>query len=450
MAAALFLSCRTGGPRYNVVLISLDTLRADRVGAYQAGKVSNTPALDRLAGGSYLFENAFSTASVTTASHMSMFTGLYPPEHRLSDIISRSPRSEVMPPQLSPAIRTLPEILHEQGYKTARFVFGRDFFLDPSIGFGRGFDENFPYGMDSEVSATAIGEWLAAPRREPFFAFVHSKRAHPPFVFPAEVVARAEREGRLDPGYKGPIPALQERWNESTAAMDWSNNFIPGIMPDCFYFESLVRKNNADDRRRMNQLYDLAVQETDHLLGRVLTALEKSGRLRNTILIVVSDHGEQFLEHGTLSHIQLHQEETHVPFLVHLPEEMRAGMKHKRVGADVQTTDILPTVLDALGLMVPAYVSGRSVLPLLRGQAEKVHDAVYSFNQYSLIARSSAVRVPGWALVVGEQGERLFDRVADPREERDLSASRPEELERLKAMLKLFELRAFSFQPEAK
>ena len=442
------LARRGGSHPYNVVLISLDTLRADRVGAWGFPGAARTPELDRLAARSVLFENAFSTASVTTASHMSMFTGLHPPAHGLSDIVSRSPRTEILPPHLHPKIRTLPELLKAQGYRTARFVFGRDFFLDPSIGFGRGFDELYPYGLDSAASAAAIGAWLEKDRGEPFFAFIHSKRPHSPFVFPEETIAEAEREGLLEAGYKGPLVASQAKWAELTSGEDWSGNFIPGIMPDCFYFESLVRKGNPADQRRISQLYNLAVRETDRLLGRVLTSLERAGLLDSTIVVIASDHGEQFLEHGTLSHLQLHREETHVPLLLHLPASLRSSVKQARVSADVQTTDILPTVLDLLGLPAPKGPGGRSLAPLFRGEAAQVHDAVYSFNSYSLISRSSAIRVPGWTLILGEDGPKLYDRKADPGEKENLADQRPAELERLRGLLKLFEVRSLAFDPE--
>jgi arylsulfatase A-like enzyme len=448
--------CHAGGaaqgaaalPPYNVILVSLDTLRADRMGALGFHDWDITPNLDRLAREGVLFENAFSTASVTTASHMSMFTGLYPTEHRVSDVNATSPRSEVLPISLNPKIHTLPEILHSLGYHTARFVNSRDYFLDASIGFGRGFDELYPYGLDSRVAASAIASWFEANRDHRFFAFVHSKRPHGPYLFSKDVLTEAEKQGWLDKGYKGPVIGSRVLWNKVMAGKEWENNFIPGILPDCFFFDGRVRRNNADDLRRVRQLYSLGVHEADSFVGTVLESLAKNKLLDSTIVVVVSDHGEQLLEHGSMTHIHLFREETHVPFVLYLPPALRSAVTRPRVKADVQTVDILPTVLARLGLPAPKYLSGRDLAPLYQGKAESVRDFAMSYNAYTMIARSAAYRTPKWALVKEEGRSFLYDREKDPEERKDVASERSADLKAMEERLDGFELQSYGFDPD--
>jgi arylsulfatase len=447
LAAGGISACRPVNKRPNVLLISIDTLRADHLGAYGFKRFPISPNFDRLAQKSVLFTKAFSNASVTTASHMSMFTGLYPDEHRVHNIVLRSTRAEALPAFLDPAVRTLPQLFKDVGYGTARFVFSRDFFLDPGLGFGRGIDMDFPFGLDSAISASEIARWLRERGDSPFFAFVHSKRPHAPYVFPEDTVQQAELDGRLDSGYRGPIVSSVEQWTERFRQQGWFGNFVPGLVPDCWFFEGLIRKGNSADQKRVRELYALGVQLADSYLGTVLKALEETGQMKNTIIVITSDHGEQLLERGSLSHMTLFREEVHVPLLVYVPESMGGAAAGARVDADVQSIDILPTLAGYLGINPPRGISGRDLRPLIRGEASIAHEELFSLNRYGAIVQSSAVRTADWAVVQAEDGAyRLFDRRSDPLEKRDLASQRPEILEGMVSRLKSKELRGYSFE----
>ena len=442
------MGCTKAKPSLNVVLISIDTLRADHLGALGFKRYDISPNFDRLAARSVLFTSAFANASVTTASHMSMFTGLYPDEHRVNNVVLKSTRRGFLPGYLDPGVSTLPQLLKREGYSTARFVFSRDFFLDPALGFGRGFDFDFPSGMDSEVGADEISKWIRE-RQGPFFAFVHSKRPHAPYIFPESMVAEAQKDGRLDASYKGPVVSSFEGWAKRFETQPWFGNFVPGIVPDCWFFEGLIRKGNPADEKRARELYALGVQVADSYLGRVLNSLESSGKMKNTVIIVTSDHGEQLLQRGSLSHMNLSREETHVPLLIYLPESLRGKAKLGRGDADVQSIDILPTVLGLLKLPVPGRLSGRDLGPLMRGEAASVHEEMFSLNKYGAMAHTAALRTPEWAMVQDEEGEfQLYDRKADPLEQRDIAASRTEVVKDLTARLKRKELQGYSFEAQ--
>lgn len=431
---------------YNVVLVSIDTLRADHLGAYGFQKFTISPHFDRLAKESVIFTNAYSTASVTTASHMSMFTGLQPVEHRVNNVVQRPVRSDQLSEFLDPKVRTLPEILADEGYENARFVYSRDFFLDPGLGFGRGYHVDFPFGLDSSSSADWISGWFRDPKARPFFAFVHSKRPHAPYLFPDSALRVAEAEGRLDRGYDGPVIDNYADWKKKFSSKNWFGNHIPGLVPDCWIFEGLIRKGNAKDRRRVEQLYAVGVNVADLYLGRLVSALRDSGALENTILVVTSDHGEQLLQRGSLSHMTLFREETNVPLLIRLPEKLRGKGLRDRVTADVQTTDILPTVLSLLGIRAPEGISGRDLTPLMRGAAESVHSEIFGFNLYPVIERTAFVRTPEWSFVQGEAESFLFDRAADPQELLNVAAKHPHVVKDMVMRLKRRELAGFSYQ----
>lgn len=430
---------------YNVILVSIDTLRADKLGTYGFRRWDISPAIDRLATRSVVFENAFANASITTGSHMSMFTGLSPLEHRVSNIVMRSPRTDPLPEYLSPGITTLPELMRRTGRRTARFVYARDFFLDESLGFGRGFDEFHPFGIDSLNSTFAVRQWLARNRTKPFFLFLHSKRPHSPYVFNQEILKGPAAGKALDPSYRGPVPSSEEEIAAQMQRQGYRTSIMPGILPDAGLFDDTPRPGVTDDKRRVAGLYELAVHLTDLYLGGVLEELEAQGLMDKTILVLVSDHGEQLLEHGAMSHQYLTYGETRVPFLLYLPPQLRARVKLSRIRADVQPSDILPTLLSLLGLPPLTYVSGKSLAPLLFGQVDRVHEEVLSVNSFTGIHRAATLRTERWAVQMDENGNRLYDRHADPKEERDIARLHPEALRRLELRIRELELRSYNF-----
>ncbi len=294
----------------DVILITIDTLRADHVGCY-GDKQAQTPALDRLCAAGLRFDHAYTPVPVTNSSHASIFTGLYPGSHGVTDFGMPLARTHV----------TMAELFHRHGYQTAAFIGA--VILDSRAlapGFDRGFDtyDNFPEhtAADSrwgrlerrgEDVVRRAGTWLAANRSKPRFIWVHLYDPHDPYQPPEPYATR----------YKG-------------------------------------------------HLYDGEIAYADHALGQLLTLLDQQGRYNNSLIIVMGDHGEGLGEHGEDTHgIFLYDSTTRVPLIMKMPSASNQAGTGRPVSPVVLTIDVLPTLVDYLGLPTPAKFDGDSFRPLL-------------------------------------------------------------------------------------
>ena len=327
------------GPR-GFLLISIDTLRADRVGAYGYHRPT-TPFLDRLAERGTLFEQAIVQYPGTLQSHMSIFTGLYPGEHG------------VFPPalKLSPQIPTLPELFHAAGFRTGGRSEGG--FVKGYYGFSRGFDE---WSDPEHVAATDLERTLAAGRAflarlkpdESFFLFLHTYAVHDPYTPP-------DRYRRMFGAAAAPPDAFP---------------------PDGVQFARVNERGPLPSPQVvawLSSLYDASIRYTDDRLAEFFAELEKSGLLAQTVVVITADHGEEFLEHGHLSHVEPFHETLHVPLLVLLPGQKTA----QRVHGMVESIDIAPTLLELAGLPAPA-MSGRSFAAALRDPRTPLRDEAFA------------------------------------------------------------------------
>ncbi len=336
--AALALAaaaCAPGGlartelpPTRGVVLISLDTLRADHLGAYGYGRPTS-PFFDALAERAALFERHFVQAPATLPSHMSIFTGLWPREHG------------VVPPALvlSPAIPTLPEVLRRHGLRTAAFTEGG--WMGEGFGFERGFETYgaHEYRDDTDVERTferGLEFLRSLDRDERFFLFLHTYSIHDPYAPPERF--RAQLAPR-------PLPAgAPAPTGEALAAFnDGALELPPGAV------------------ERYVDLYDASIRYVDSALERLLGEIARLGLTAETTLVITSDHGEEFLEHGRLVHTQVYPECLHVPLVVVHPR-LRPGI---RVPALTRAIDLAPTIFELAGVADAPPTSGRSLLPLL-------------------------------------------------------------------------------------
>ena len=317
-----------------LVLISLDTLRADALGAYGAGPGAS-PAFDALARRGVLFERAYAQIEATLPSHMTMFTGLYPGEHA------------VYPPSsiLAAEIPTLPEQLAAAGFATAGHTEGG--FVQGGYGFARGFAEwsDPDYASDADVERTFErgAAWLAARKPgERFFLFLHTYSIHDPYAPPEPFRSRSLPQG-LPPGAFEPTGENLAAFNRGKLAVD------PAALA------------------AYRALYAASVAHVDSVLGRFVDSLERSGLADETTLVVTSDHGEEFLEHGKLAHTQIYPESLQVPLLV-VPPKSRGGA---RVASLVGLVDLAPTLLDWAGVAPRAPMSGRSLVPFLAASSSR-------------------------------------------------------------------------------
>lgn len=316
-------------PTRGFILISIDTLRADALGAYGYDQPTS-PVFDELAQRGTLFERAVIQYPSTLTSHMSIFTGLYPQEH------------QVLPPStvLSDAIVTVPEQFQAHGFRTAGHTEGG--FVAGGYGFNRGFDEftDTAYRADTDIERTfdrGLEFLRSLQEKDRFFLFLHTYSVHDPYEPP-------------------------KRYREM---------FWPGPPPETFDSsgENLRRVNQGDmaiDPQAVEYfraMYDASVRYVDDVLGQFLVELETLGLAEETTLILTSDHGEEFLEHGKMAHTQVYPESLLVPLLVVHPLQT-AG---RRVADVVEAVDLAPTLFELAGLTETPSISGRSLVPLIAG-----------------------------------------------------------------------------------
>jgi arylsulfatase A-like enzyme len=289
-------------PDCNIVLISVDTLRADHVGAYGYGRPV-TPNIDALAQRGVLFENAIAQSSWTRPAHMSIFTGLHPREHGFVSI--RDVRT------LESEVPTLASVLKDHGWATAAFTGGIN--MAASFGFGSGFEVYRHNGRSFRDNFEDARFWLDRHQHGKFFLFYHGYDAHTPY--------------RGDPIDRSALGLAKQ----PRASM-----------------------KKACGKRRPSRLmtayvneYDAAVRRADRYVGKFLAELERRGLAGRTIVVLLSDHGEEFLEHGRCFHIStLYREVLHVPLIVAAP-----GYAPRRVpGLVPASVSIAPTVMDLVGI----------------------------------------------------------------------------------------------------
>jgi arylsulfatase A-like enzyme len=365
---------------YNVVLVTIDTTRADFLGCYGNTAVA-TPNIDRLAREGVLFENFYSTINTTLASHSSMFTGLYPRDHGVGRNSMR----------LNGKNLTMAEYLHANGYDTAAFI--GSFALASVFGIQQGFkhfDESFIGDMSDYVSRNVpftnkenkgfeivltkqkVGDierraedvnksffgWLDQNKNKKFFAFVHYYDPHFPY-YPPEKWYR-KRLASIPPDTPLKTPDRPDFEGLFAGQSSTLNKFRASDV------------NNfpiAENASALLKLYASEIEYTDWAVGELVKKLEQSGLRSKTILVVTADHGENlvdhpefktFFRHGFLTH----DTETHVPFLISCPGFLPAGERVKPVASSV---DIFPTVVDLIGFK-PPHVDGISILRELFGQ----------------------------------------------------------------------------------
>jgi arylsulfatase A-like enzyme len=362
----------------NVVLISVDTLRADHLGAYGYARPTS-PYLDRLATEGTLFEHAISPTAWTLPAHASMLSGVLPKRHGALRGDSR----------IAADVPWLPEALHQAGYVTNAVVNAP--FLEEEFGFARGFDryEYVPKAQWQRHQATAMAALTAQGSDRPFFLFVHYMGVHTPYHPP-------RRFNVFVRPYTGRLTGSQEEVRD----------FVDGRL-------------QIDDRDRdfLVDLYDGAILAVDARIHDLLLQLHDMRVDENTIVIVTADHGEEFLEHGSLWHSKtLFEELIHVPLIVRGP-----GIPDARRDACLATLmDIAPTVLDLTG--TPRNESdGISLAGVWNGGACPTREVELYTSYNDGRSAKHGLRTAGEKLVVDldKAKKSFFDLLRDPAERID-------------------------------
>jgi arylsulfatase A-like enzyme len=384
-----------------VILVSIDTLRPDHLGCYGYAPPTS-PHVDAVCREAVVFDQALSHAPSTLLSHASLFTSRIPQHHGASHVRRLAIRADAP---------TLAEMYRRAGWRTAGFYGGAQ--LAAEFGFDRGFEVYAVRDVPFTALVPEALSWLAGLRGdEPFFLFLHTFQVHHPYE-PAAASLR-----RFEPRYSGQLP--------------------PTIGVDLLAAANEGRLELDDaDSRHIVAAYDAEIREMDAGVGTLLAALRRSGLLRRSLLVLTSDHGEEFGEHGFMgwhSHT-LFQELLRVPLILRLPGEGGAAL---RVADRVQLLDVAPTLLAASGVAGPD-LEGVSLLPLLSspGGVEEVSlRRRLAGRPHIALAETTQVRVDGillgrWKLI----DNRLFDLRDDPAERIDLSVAARPRAAHLRALL---------------
>jgi len=360
----------------NVIVISIDTLRWDHVG-FHGYERNTTPTLDELASRSLVFERAYTSFSWTLVAHMSMLTGLHPSQHGVYSENATLPE----------AVPTLAQRLRDEGWYTMGFHDSK--WLEPRYGYDRGFDVYERHRGAQQAGAHVQYALEKRPKDKPFFLFLHLMDVH---------------NKELDkPGctvYEPPepfdtlfLPEASERLAGLDAEAAWKGD-LTDLTPE--QHEALVA------------LYDGGIRYVDTKLGEWLETWWRTGLLDRTLLIVTSDHGESLAQRNPAygGHGYAYEEGLRVPLLVHLPRDARGG---ERISSPVAHVDLLPTVLEALGLPADERLPGSSLL------GDRPADVLITSEQPDRI--EAFLQWP-WKLVRSTRGPglRLYDLRADPGE----------------------------------
>jgi arylsulfatase A-like enzyme len=414
VAALLVTVAACGRPAPpDIIVISLDTLRRDEVGIVSGEPGSRTPTLDALAAESLVFTDAWAQVPFTLPSHMSIFTGLYPDVHGVERKAAR----------LADGIPTLPELLRAAGYHTVGVV--TNLWMTGEFGFARGFDqyERLPYGLVYADRVNRRAFELLDDRgddRRPLFLFLHYIDPHSdffnvsanalPYYAPPEFLAGLD----IAPDSREFCDAEGNCATEFLLAADREGRPLDPATVD-----------------RIAALYGRGVSYLDHELGALIDGLRRRALWDDSLVLVTSDHGEEFRDHGRFIHVQPYVENLAVPLLLKLPNAERGG---GRIAATVETVDYLPTLLDAAGAPHPPHLQGRSLLPLAHGEAAAERPA---FGRDKLDRQRFTLRRGQWTLLhhLGTGRSELYDRLADPAEQADLAERQPERVAALRAEL---------------
>ncbi|MEO8276097.1 MAG: sulfatase [Thermoanaerobaculia bacterium] len=397
---------RSGRVPNGIVVIVIDTLRADHVGLY-GSRWPATPQIDSLGPESVRFEQAYSQASWTRPSVPSLFTGLYPSEHGITGFDEESGRV-VRGQILSDDAMTLAEGMKAAGYRTA--LAGYQYQLSVKFNQQQGFDfyRNNLSGGSGEINRTFL-DWLDQEPQKPFFVYLHYLDIHWPYC-PSDSV-----RGRFDR-----TPTAFDTCDEK-GARALRTKLASGALP-----------TTAGDRRALDARYSEKLFELDSGIGSLFDELKRRGRWDDSLIVVTADHGQEFGDHGGFDHgTSLYDELLHVPFVWKLPSGF-GSRRGRALPQLIEIRSLLPTLFDLVGLPTPKGVSAPSLIPWIEDRAPAVPPVDF------IAAESNGfygVRDARWKLVVQPNPGKvlLFDLAADPFEQTDVSATQPAALAAMQA-----------------
>ena len=446
-------SARLGSaePPRGVILMMADTLRKDHLDAYGYAR-ETAPVLTRLAKEGALFQDNVSQATWTKVSAPSIMTSLYPISHRVRDF----------PDRLPAAAQTLAEVYRDAGYATVSFssVLFTGKFTNLHEGFEELHESGFLSGQEypsktARDYVTRLCDWLEAHRDVPFFVFLHVFDPHDPFEpyrpYDALWADRSKKEA-----HEAEVSQLRGVIEDPIMKMFG--------MPNRAEF----KKAGIDPEHYINHdidWYDGSIRAMDAEIGRLTERLRSLGLLDKTVLAFISDHGEEFLDHGRMFHGQtVYGELTGVPLMLYGPGHIPGGLS---IGETVRSIDLMPTLLDLSHLPAPEGLQGQSLVPLMAAARDSAKEDVTSlvgaaenlgwtnapaFSEKAFTVSTSAppphdtesysITHNGWKLIHNVQRSggmaefELYDHGKDPLDLTDLAGQHPEKVKKMAARIK--------------
>jgi arylsulfatase A-like enzyme len=380
---------RNLSPAKNVVVLVIDTLRADRLRPFNPQTRVKTPAIDELASEGVVFALAQSPENWTKPAVASILTGLHPQTHQQKTGDAALPSSAEL----------LSEHLQGEGFATGSFI--ANGYVSDRFGFDQGWDDYSNYireGKSTEAKDVfeKAGNWIEEHKDGRFFAYIQTIDPHVPYDPPGEYLGMydpSEYAGQVKPRMTGDLLEKAKR------------------KPAQVVFD-------ASDKRRLKALHDGEITKHDHFFGAFLKRLDELGLRDDTLIVVTSDHGEEFDDHGSWGHgHSVYQELLHVPLMFRLPNRLPAGTK---IDDAVSTLDVSATVTELLGVPRMASNEGHALVGLMLGDAPSRPAVAFSdFQDDRRVITSSR-----WKLILrGNLTSTMFDLVSDPLEVKELDAS---------------------------
>jgi choline-sulfatase len=376
-------------PAENVIVLVVDTLRADKLRPFNPQTRVETPAVDRFASEGVVFELAQSPENWTKPAVASILTGLHPQTHQQKTGEAALPSSALL----------LSEHLKDNGFATGSFI--ANGYVSDRFGFDQGWDDYTNYireGGSTEARDVfdAAGNWIEAHKDERFFAYIQTIDPHVPYDPPGEFVGMydpSEYDGQVRPRMTGDL-------------LEKAKRRPPEVVFD------------ARDKRRIEALHDGEITQHDRFFGAFLERLAALGVSEDTLIVVTSDHGEEFDDHGSWGHgHSVYQELLHVPLMFRLPNRLPAGAK---VSHAVSTLDVSSTVTELLGVPAMPHNEGHALVGLMLGDAPAQPPVAFSDFQDD----RRVVTTDRWKLVLrGNLTSTMFDLAKDPKEQVELDAS---------------------------
>lgn len=410
----VFANC----PNCNVVVIAIDALQAKRVSSLGYARPT-TPEIDKLAANGVSFARAISPSSWTVPTYLSVFSSAYPTEHTMTNRYRKFEKGDKIVANFSqdtPNLQVMAEIFKNNGYRTGAFTGASG--VSAELGYNKGFElfkENPSFG-GLEPAAQNANAWLTTLKKtDKFFLFLHGYDTHGQYSLPQDYNGKFMLKSKKFKGTKEEEIALREaKVQGKSTNIDYS------------------------DKEFWSAWYDSKIFDADNRLGRFLSDFQKTPQAKNTIIVLISDHGTEVFEHDSIDHGHtLYDELIHVPFIMSGP----GIKKNNTVKQQVSTIDLLPTLLDYLSIKptmaLKGQMRGRSLKRALLGKSITAADAFSETDYRDLIHKRSVRTKDNWKLIItiDDGSEELFNLNTDPSEKQNLSSSNPKKAKAMMSIL---------------